>query len=235
MDAGSTDLGALVALATKGTIALLLVAGGFCAIFWGVRLFREGVGIVPEGTRVSFKGKDFSLKVGVSSVGAALMLTASFWGFLAYLALPAYETTSGSTTVHSTTSVSSPSTPLSSGPEQGSQEELLEYVGDRVLFSAGSDVLTPTARETIEALAAWLNRNADVTLTIEGHTNEQGSREENLTLGESRAKATRDYLAILGIKGDRLTTISYGEERPAVPGSYEEAYAQNDRVEFVVD
>ena len=95
--------------------------------------------------------------------------------------------------------------------------------------------LKPQGRETVEALAAWLNSRGGVTLTIEGHADERGTREYNLALGERRANAVKDYLIALGINAGRLTTISYGEERPAVSGSYEEAWAQNRRSQFVVN
>jgi peptidoglycan-associated lipoprotein len=94
--------------------------------------------------------------------------------------------------------------------------------------------LKPQARSTIEALAAWMNEHPGVALTIEGHCDERGTREYNLALGERRANAVRDYLVALGISGNRLGTISYGKERPAVPGSNESAWAQNRRGVFVV-
>lgn len=122
----------------------------------------------------------------------------------------------------------------SAGPASGSQEQLLQQVGDRVFFDFDSSELKPQARSTIEALAAWMNEHPGVALTIEGHADERGTREYNLALGDRRANAVRDYLAALGISGNRLNTISYGKERPAVPGSNESAWAQNRRAVFVV-
>jgi peptidoglycan-associated lipoprotein len=75
----------------------------------------------------------------------------------------------------------------------------------------------------------------NVTITIEGHADERGTREYNLALGERRADAARDYLVALGVEGGRLSTISYGKERPAVLGSNEESWAQNRRDVFVVN
>lgn len=122
----------------------------------------------------------------------------------------------------------------SAGPASGSQEQLLQQVGDRVFFDFDSSELKPQARSTTEALAAWMNEHPEVALTIEGHADERGTREYNLALGDRRANAVRDYLAALGISGNRLNTISYGKERPAVPGSNESAWAQNRRAVFVV-
>jgi peptidoglycan-associated lipoprotein len=90
-------------------------------------------------------------------------------------------------------------------------------------------------RGTVEALAAWLDTNPSVTLTIEGHCDERGTREYNLALGDRRANAVRDYLVALGTNPARLTTVSYGEERPAVLGSNDSAWAQNRRGVFVVN
>ena len=135
------------------------------------------------------------------------------------------STTSGSTATGTTTAA---------GPAPGSQEQLVQQVGDRVFFDTDRSDLKPQARSTIEALAAWMNEHPGVALTIEGHCDERGTREYNLALGERRANAVRDYLVALGISGNRLGTISYGKERPAVPGSNESAWAQNRRSVFVV-
>lgn len=134
-------------------------------------------------------------------------------------------TTSGTAVTGSSTSA---------GPAAGSQEQLVQQVGDRVFFDTDRSELKPQARSTIEALAAWMNEHPGVALTIEGHADERGTREYNLALGERRANSVRDYLVALGISGNRLGTISYGKERPAVPGSNESAWAQNRRAVFVV-
>jgi peptidoglycan-associated lipoprotein len=121
------------------------------------------------------------------------------------------------------------------GPTPGTQEHLVVNVGDRVFFDFDRSDLRPEARATVEALAAWLGSYPAVTLTIEGHCDERGTREYNLALGERRANAVRDYLIALGVDAGRLNTISYGKERPAVLGSNEEAWAQNRRAVFVVN
>jgi peptidoglycan-associated lipoprotein len=125
--------------------------------------------------------------------------------------------------------------PAPSGPAPGSQEDLLLNVGDRVFFAFDRSDLNTDSRATLEKLAAWMTTNQNVTITIEGHCDERGTREYNLALGERRSDAARDYLVALGVDGGRLTTISYGKERPAVLGSNEDAWAQNRRDVFVVN
>jgi peptidoglycan-associated lipoprotein len=122
-----------------------------------------------------------------------------------------------------------------SGPTPGTQEDLVVNVGDRVFFDFDKYDLKPDARSTLDRVAAWMNSYPSVTLTIEGHCDERGTREYNLALGERRATASRDYLIALGVSADRLRTVSYGEERPAVLGSNEAAWAQNRRDVFVVN
>jgi peptidoglycan-associated lipoprotein len=87
---------------------------------------------------------------------------------------------------------------------------------------------------TLQGLAGWLNENPDATLLIEGHCDERGTNEYNMALGEQRALAARRYLVGLGIDSGRLTTISYGEERPLDIGSNESAWAKNRRAHFAV-
>jgi len=159
--------------------------------------------------------------------------------FAALLLMAACETPKEETTASTSTATGTPSTPSapveSAGIQPGSQEDLIDKVGDRVFFDFDKYDLKPEGRSSVEALAAWLNSFPAVTLTLEGHADERGTREYNLALGERRANAVKDYLIALGINAGRLTTISYGEERPAVPGSYEEAWAQNRRSQFVVN
>ena len=121
------------------------------------------------------------------------------------------------------------------GPTPGSQEDLVVNVGDRVFYDYDRSDLRPEARATVEALAVWMNSYPATTIVVEGHADERGTREYNLALGERRANSVRDYLVALGIGSNRLSTISYGKERPAVLGSNEEAWAQNRRGVFVVN
>jgi peptidoglycan-associated lipoprotein len=108
-------------------------------------------------------------------------------------------------------------------------------VGDRVFFAFDRSDLNADSRATLEKLASWMTTYQNVTITIEGHCDERGTREYNLALGERRSDAARDYLVALGVDGGRVTTISYGKERPAVLGSNEDAWAQNRRDVFVVN
>ncbi|WP_375592607.1 peptidoglycan-associated lipoprotein Pal [Algihabitans albus] len=115
----------------------------------------------------------------------------------------------------------------------GSREDLVQQVGDRVFFAFDSAELSSDARGTVDRLAAWMQQNPNVTVTVEGHADERGTREYNLALGERRASAVRQYLIALGVAPTRVGTISFGKERPAVLGSNEAAWAQNRRGVFV--
>ncbi|HYG87311.1 MAG TPA: peptidoglycan-associated lipoprotein Pal [Azospirillum sp.] len=117
----------------------------------------------------------------------------------------------------------------------GSQEDLVVNVGDRVFFGFDRYDLTPEARATLDRQAAWLKQYPNVTVTIEGHADERGTREYNLALGERRANAAKSYLVAQGTNPSRVKTISFGKERPAVLGSNEAAWAQNRRGVTVVD
>jgi len=109
----------------------------------------------------------------------------------------------------------------------GSQQDLEASAGDRVFFAFDRSDISAEARETLTRQADWLRRYPNVTVTIEGHCDERGTREYNLALGERRAQAVKNVLVALGIPASRITTISYGKERPIVVGSNEEAWAQN--------
>jgi peptidoglycan-associated lipoprotein len=117
----------------------------------------------------------------------------------------------------------------------GSQQDLEASAGDRVFFAFDRSDITPEAQEILARQADWLRRYPNVTVTIEGHCDERGTREYNLALGERRAQAVKNVLVASGIPPSRITTISYGKERPAVVGSSEEAYAQNRRAVTTVN
>ena len=144
---------------------------------------------------------------------------------------------SGSTT--SDDSVSSDEGTISetagSGIVAGSQEDLIVNVGDRVFFGYDSSDLDSDALELLQDQVAWLKQNSNVSVTIEGHCDERGTREYNLALGEKRAQSVKNYLIGLGISPDRVSTISYGKERPAVVGSNDGAWAQNRRSVTIVN
>lgn len=123
---------------------------------------------------------------------------------------------------------------LPPGVAPGSQEDLEITVGDRVFFGYDSAVLDQQATNTLDRQAVWLQRYPDITVTIEGHADERGTREYNLALGDRRATSVRNYLIALDIPPSRINAISYGEERPAVDGRDEAAWAKNRRAVTVV-
>lgn len=116
----------------------------------------------------------------------------------------------------------------------GTQADLVQNVGDRVFFALDSSSLTPEARAILDRQAEWLGKYSSVKLAVEGHCDERGTREYNLALGERRATAVRNYMVAKGVAADRLSTISYGKERPEVMGSDESAWARNRRGVSVV-
>ncbi len=120
-------------------------------------------------------------------------------------------------------------------PLPGSQEDLVQNVGDRVFFELDSAVLSPQARATLERQAEWLRLFPEVRIAIEGHCDERGTREYNLALGERRANAAREYLVGLGIDPSRLRTLSYGKERPYALSHDEEAWSLNRRAVSVIE
>lgn len=122
-----------------------------------------------------------------------------------------------------------------SGVVPGSQQDLVVNVGDRVFFGYDQYDLSPEARATLERQAAWLKQYPNVSITVEGHADERGTREYNLALGEKRANSTKSYLLSLGVESTRINTISYGKERPAVPEASAAAWSQNRRAVTVVN
>jgi peptidoglycan-associated lipoprotein len=108
-------------------------------------------------------------------------------------------------------------------------EYLASGVKDRVFFATNESVLTTAARETLRKQAAWLRKNAKITIVLEGHADERGTREYNLALGERRANAAKDYLMTYGISSDRISVLSYGKERPVDSGSNPLSWSKNRR------
>jgi peptidoglycan-associated lipoprotein len=117
----------------------------------------------------------------------------------------------------------------------GSRADFLQNVpSDRILFDTDSYSVDDQDRGTLDAQARWLLANPRVSVTIEGHCDERGTREYNLALGDRRANAVKNYLAARGVPAARMTTISWGKERPVAMGSDEGAWAQNRRAVTVV-
>ena len=106
---------------------------------------------------------------------------------------------------------------------------LASGVPDRVFFATNKSSLTTASRATLRKQATYLRKNKNLTVTIEGHADERGTREYNLALGERRANAARDYLMTYGISGKRISVISYGKEKPVNPKSSPVAWSQNRR------
>ena len=117
----------------------------------------------------------------------------------------------------------------------GAQADLIAAAGsDTIYFMTDQYNLESGARATLEAQARWMIANPSVNASIEGHADERGTREYNLALGEQRANAAREYLVSMGVPNNRLTTVSWGKERPVALGSDEQAWAQNRRSVTVV-
>ena len=108
-------------------------------------------------------------------------------------------------------------------------EYLANGVPDRVFFATNKSSLTTRSRDTLRKQATYLRKNKDLTVTIEGHADERGTREYNLALGERRANAAKDYLMTYGVSGKRISVISYGKEKPVNPASSPLAWSQNRR------
>lgn len=104
---------------------------------------------------------------------------------------------------------------------------------ETVYFDFDSHILSPEARDGLFRNSRWLKENPSVKVQIEGHTDERGSDSYNIALGEKRAKSALQYLLTMGITAERLSVISYGEEKPAEAGNSEDAWAKNRRAEFV--
>ena len=108
-------------------------------------------------------------------------------------------------------------------------EYLATGVPDRVFFATNESVLTTASRDTLRKQAAWLRKNENINVVLEGHADERGTREYNLALGERRANAAKDYLMTYGISSNRISVISYGKERPVDSGSNPLSWTKNRR------
>lgn len=114
-----------------------------------------------------------------------------------------------------------------SGPVPGSEEDLVANVGDRVFFGFDKSNLQPDAQATLDKQAGWLGKYPQVSVQLAGNTDDRGTEEYNLALGQRRANSARDYLVARGVASQRMTTISYGKDRPTAMGDNEQAWAQN--------
>lgn len=123
-----------------------------------------------------------------------------------------------------------PVAPVERGPMPGSHADFVASVAaDRIFFDTDAFDIDAEDQQVLRSQVGWLQRYADVRVTIEGHCDERGTRDYNLALGERRANAAKNYLASLGIDPSRISTISYGKEQPEATGSDEASWARNRR------
>jgi peptidoglycan-associated lipoprotein len=126
-----------------------------------------------------------------------------------------------------TASTGSGAQTANSGPVPGSEEDLVRNVGDRVFYDYNVSSLKPDARATLDKQAAWLAKYPQNNVQLAGNCDERGTEEYNLALGQRRADAAAGYLEAKGVAQSRVTTISYGKDRPTALGHDEQAWAQN--------
>jgi peptidoglycan-associated lipoprotein len=120
-----------------------------------------------------------------------------------------------------------PSGGMAGAPIPGSVQDFVVNAGDRVYFELNQDQVTGEGQNVLNNQAQWLQRYPQVMVRIEGNCDERGTREYNLALGARRANAVKAYLVSRGVSPARITTISFGKERPIDPGQGDEAYAHN--------
>jgi peptidoglycan-associated lipoprotein len=113
--------------------------------------------------------------------------------------------------------------------------ERAAFENEDIFFAYDSSALTNPAQDVLRKKTTFLKANPNVKVTIEGHCDDRGTNEYNLALGEARARAAKAFLVDLGVPAARMATISYGEERPLVRGTTEEAWAKNRRAHFVIE
>ncbi len=116
----------------------------------------------------------------------------------------------------------------------GSAGDFKTNIGDTVYFIVDQSSLTPEAQETLRRQAQWLQQYQGVTVQVEGHADERGTREYNIALSARRATATREFLIANGVPGNRIASIAYGKERPAALCDAEQCYQQNRRTVTMV-
>ena len=116
----------------------------------------------------------------------------------------------------------------------GSEQDFTVNVGDRVFFLEDKSTLSPEAQETLRRQAQWLNKYGKVTVQVEGHADERGTREYNIALSARRATAAREFLISQGVAASRISSIAYGKERPAALCDAEQCWSQNRRAVTVI-
>jgi peptidoglycan-associated lipoprotein len=116
----------------------------------------------------------------------------------------------------------------------GSEGQFKTEMGDTVYYLVDQSTLTPEGKETLRKQAAWLRQYSDVMIQVEGHADERGTREYNISLSARRATATREFLIAQGVEKSRISTIAYGKERPAALCDAEECWSKNRRTVTVI-
>jgi peptidoglycan-associated lipoprotein len=122
----------------------------------------------------------------------------------------------------------------SSQARPGSEQDFAINVGDRIYFLVDQSTLTPEAQETLRRQAQWLGQYTNVTIQVEGHADERGTREYNISLSARRATATREFLIAQGVDPNRISSIAYGKERPVALCDAEQCWSQNRRTVTVI-
>ncbi|MBI5593878.1 MAG: peptidoglycan-associated lipoprotein Pal [Deltaproteobacteria bacterium] len=120
------------------------------------------------------------------------------------------------------------------GLDSGQSATRSSFVSEDVYFEFDSAVLIPEAREVLKRKAEWMRSNPNVSVIVEGHTDDRGTVAYNIALGERRSESAMSFLVDLGIPASRLTSVSYGKEKPVDPGHNEAAWAKNRRVHFEI-
>ena len=119
--------------------------------------------------------------------------------------------------------------------EHSSPEYFTHHIGDRVFFEVDQSSITPDAAEILRLQAEWLRTNSSYQITVEGHADEQGTREYNLALGARRASSVKSFLVQLGVPEGRISTVTYGKERPVAACSNESCWSQNRRAVTLIN
>ena len=141
---------------------------------------------------------------------------------------------SGCETIGGSSSSDSPSYEYGDSRQANLQGYLQNEIGDRIYFETDKHNINSASAFTLESQANWLKSTPGFQSIIEGHCDERGTREYNLALGERRANSVKEFLVSLGVEPGRVTTISYGKERPSAEGSTSESWAENRRAVTVV-
>ena len=141
---------------------------------------------------------------------------------------------SGCETIGGSSSSDSPSYEYGDSRQANLQGYLQNEIGDRIYFETDKHNINSASAFTLESQANWLKSTPGFQIIVEGHCDERGTREYNLALGERRANSVKEFLVSLGVEPGRVTTISYGKERPSAEGSTSESWAENRRAVTVV-